>query len=153
TTVSVATEIRDASNNAVTSVPLGTTVHDRAFVSGGSETPPGTVDFTCYTRADCTTGASDAGTVALDANGVADPSRSRRRLAAGAYAVRGHYGGDASCVAADRPCEPPTVTQATPSAATEIRDAGNNVVTTVPLGTTVHDRAVVAGAAGFTPTG
>src|SRR5207244_6759098 len=144
----------DAGNNVVTSVPLGATVHDRAAVSGVSGfTPTGTVDFTWFTNGSCSGTGSSAGTVALDASGVADPSQSRGPLGGGAYSFRAHYGGDANYGQADSPCEPLIVTIGTPTVATEIRDAGNNTVTSAPLGTTVHDRAVASGVAGFTPTG
>src|SRR5439155_25111949 len=85
--------------------------------------------------------------------GVADPSQSRGPLAAGAYSFRAHHALHSAHPHSDGPCEPLTVTRATPTVATEIRDAGNNAVTTVPLGTTVHDRATVSGAGGVTPTG
>src|SRR5207253_2164688 len=106
-----------------------------------------------YANGTCAGTGSSAGTVALDANGIADPSQSRGPLGAGAYSFRAHYGGDGNYASGDSPCEPLTVQQGAPSVATEIRDAGNNAVTAVPLGTTVHDRAVVSGATGFTPTG
>src|SRR3989442_4912291 len=69
----VTTEIHNASHAVVTSVPAGTTVHDKATVSGSFGTPTGTVTFTFFTSSSACTGASvSAGTVTLDASGVAD---------------------------------------------------------------------------------
>src|SRR2546428_13711611 len=46
----VSTEIRDANNAPVgVTTTAGTTVHDRATVSGTGPTPTGTVNFTFYT--------------------------------------------------------------------------------------------------------
>src|SRR5437016_3309154 len=43
------TEIHDASHTPVVTVPAGTTVHDKATVSGSFGTPTGTVTFTFFT--------------------------------------------------------------------------------------------------------
>ena len=71
----------DIAAGGVTSVALGSTVHDKATVSGtGAGTPTGKVDFTFFTSNDCTTGGTAAGTdIVLDANGVAHPSSTRVR--------------------------------------------------------------------------
>src|SRR2546425_6570899 len=45
-----------------------------------------------------------------------------------------------------------TLFRSTPTALTEIHDASHTPVVTVPAGTTVHDKATLAGAFG-TPTG
>src|SRR5206468_8316916 len=85
---STVTEIHDASEAVVTSVPLGTTVHDKATVSSTntSFTLGGTVDFTFYTSGDCTTGRSPAGTGIALVSGVAHPSSSEGPLStAGSY--------------------------------------------------------------------
>ena len=114
-TPAVSTEVHDAGHNVVTTVPLGTTVHDRAAVGTiAGFTPTGSVDFTFFTNGTCTGGGSAAGTVALDGSGVAHPSQTRGPLAAGAYSFRAHYGGDANYLAGDSACEPLTVSTATP---------------------------------------
>src|SRR5437867_1086024 len=150
----VTTEIHNASHAAVTSVPAGTTVHDKATVSGSFGVPTGTVSFTFFTASSACTGASVAsGTVALDASGVAHPSSSQGPLGAGSYSFRAHYNGeDPNYGPADSPCEPLEVSELTPVATTEIHDANHNVVVAVPAGTTVHDKATLTGVFG-TPTG
>src|SRR2546426_3087961 len=117
-------------------------------------TPTGTVTFTFFAASSTCTGASvGSGTVTLDASGVAHPSASEGPLSAGAYSVRAHYNGeDPNYGPADSPCEPLTVTALTPTVATEIHNASHAVVTSVPAGTTVHDKATVSGSFG-TPTG
>src|SRR2546428_6936213 len=50
----VSTEIRDANNAPVgVTTTAGTTVHDRATVSGTRSTPTATVHLTFYTSLDC----------------------------------------------------------------------------------------------------
>src|SRR5438552_147130 len=74
-------------------------------------------------------------------------------LSAGSYSFRAHYiGEDPNYEPADSPCEPIQVAELTPTALTEIHDANHNVVVAVPAGSTVHDKATLAGAFG-TPTG
>src|SRR5438094_7741357 len=82
-TPTVATEIHNASHAVVTAVSAGTTVHDKATVSGSFGTPTGTVTFTFFTTSSTCTGTSVAsGTVTLDASGVAHPSASQGPLSA-----------------------------------------------------------------------
>src|SRR3989449_1008143 len=152
-TPTVGTEIHDPSHNVGTSVPAGATGHDKAKVSGSFGTPTGTVTFTFFTASSVCTGASvGSGTVALDASGVAHPSASQGPLSAGAYSFRAHYNGeDPNYGPADSPCELLTVTALTPTVATEIHNASHAVVTSVPAGSTVHDKATVSGSFG-TPT-
>src|SRR5207245_2651654 len=81
--------------NVVVAVPAGTTVHDKATVSGSFGTPTGTVTFTFFTTSGACTGTSVAsGTVTLDASGVAHPSASQGPLSAGSYSFIAHYNGD-----------------------------------------------------------
>src|SRR2546422_3637268 len=80
------TEIHNASHNVVVAVPAGTTVHDKATVSGAFGTPTGTVTFTFFTASSACSGASvGSGPVTLDASGVAHPSASQGPLSAGSY--------------------------------------------------------------------
>jgi hypothetical protein len=152
-TPTVITEIHeDPGHTPTASVDAGSTVHDKATVSGTAGTPTGTVTFTFFTSINCTTGGSPAGTVTLDASGVAHPSMSEGPLSAGSYSFRAHYNGSVVYMQADSDCEPLLVTQSTPTVTTEIHDANHNPVTTVPAGSTVHDKATVSGTAG-TPTG
>ena len=149
------TTIHDANENAVTSAPIGSLVHDSATVTGtqAGGTPTGTVDFSWYTSTDCTGQSTAAGTVQLDANGVAHPSDSET-VPAGGGSFKAHYNGDATYNAADAACEPLSATKLTPQVVTTIHDAAHNAVTSAPIGSAVHDEATVTGTqAGGMPTG
>src|SRR5437867_2722684 len=153
-TPSSLTEIHDASHNTLSLHDALPILHDKATLTGAFGTPTGTVTFTFFTASSACTGASvAAGTVALDASGVAHPSMSQGPLSAGSYAFRAHYNGeDPNYAATDSPCEPLTVTALTPTALTEIHDTSQPEVPSVPAWPTVHDKATVSGAFG-TPTG
>ena len=110
-TPTVITEIHeDPGHTPTASVDAGSSVHDKATVSGSAGTPTGSVTFTFFTSIDCTTGGSPAGTVTLDASGVAHPSMSEGPLSAGSYSFRAHYNGSVAYMQRDSACEPLTVT-------------------------------------------
>jgi hypothetical protein len=140
-------------HDIVLSVPFGTTVHDSANVAGvtGGPAPSGTVTFTRFTDLQCSTGATDAGTVAL-AGSVAHPSDSFTINSAGGMAFRAHYNGDVNYTGADGPCEPLAVERINPTVTTDIHNEAHGIVLSVVNGATVHDSATVAGS-GPTPTG
>src|SRR5437867_2294189 len=147
------TEIHNASHNVVVAVPAGTTLHDKATLMGSFGTPTGTVTFTFFTTSSTCTGTSVAsGTVTLDASGVAHPSARQMPLSAGSYSFIAHYNGDPNYTATDSPCQPLEVTGSADLTSTKTGNASHNVVVAVPAGTTVHDKATLAGAFG-TPTG
>ncbi len=103
----VVTDIHDDGHASVTNVPVDSIVHDEATVSGTGPIPAGTVDFTFYTNVDCSGAGVASGTgIALDVFGVAHPSDPQGPLAAGLYAFKAHYNGDANYLTGDSPCEP-----------------------------------------------
>src|SRR5262249_7367762 len=128
-------------------------VHDRATVTGSGPTPTGNVAFTFYHNDDCSGVGVPAGMIALDANGVAHSSADQGPLAAGSYSFQAHYSGDGNYDPANNACEPLTVEQATPTAATTLHDADHNPITSIPLASSIHERASVSGIAAFAPTG
>jgi hypothetical protein len=151
---STSTEIHLANESAAgSSVPLGSSIHDKATVSGnGTTTPTGNVTFTFFSGGNCTTGTSaGAGTVTL-VNGVAHPSTAETNLAAGDYAFRARYNGDSNYQYSVSDCEPITVNQAQLTIGTKIHDANHNVIpdgSVVPLTNNVlHDTAQVGGKVG-----
>ena len=94
----------------VTSVPLGSTVHDRAVVTGTSfGTPTGTCRSGGSRMVTCSGDGVAAGTVTL-VSGVAHASDAESPATAGAFAFQATYEGDANYDASTGPCEPLTVT-------------------------------------------
>ncbi|PYO16831.1 MAG: hypothetical protein DMD31_01615, partial [Gemmatimonadetes bacterium] len=149
----ITTEIHDANHTVVTSVPVGTTVHDKATVSGTAGTPTGTVTFKWFTSGTCTGMPAATSSPQTLVNGMVDATGfSQTPAAPGSYAFEASYSGDDNYTSGPKPCEVLTVTARTPTVATEIHNASHAVVTSVPAGSTVHDKATVSGSFG-TPTG
>ena len=95
---------------AILSAAIGSTVHDKATVSGALTTPTGTVNFTVYTNAtDCTGASQAAGTNVPLVGGVAHPS-SDAVVGVNGLSFKAHYNGDATYLASDGLCEPLTPT-------------------------------------------
>jgi hypothetical protein len=145
----VVTEIHNASEAVVTSVPLGTTVHDKATVNGvlGFPTPTGTVDFTWFSNGVCEGTGTASGTGIELTSGVAHPSNAQGPLAAGSYSFKAHYNGDTYYNSADSACELLTVNKAPLTVTTAVHDATHDDKTSasVPLGSIMHDTAAVTG--------
>lgn len=101
------------------SVPVGSSVHDTATLSGASATAGGTVTYTAYTDSACTTGARDAGTKAVT-NGVVADSDALAFTSAGTYYWKAVYTGDAGNFGAMSACtdEVLTVAPRSPAATT-----------------------------------
>jgi uncharacterized repeat protein (TIGR01451 family) len=144
----VATDVHDA-NGIVTSAPIGSTVHDVATVSGTHGTPTGSVTFTLYSgNSTCQGTGTDSSAVNLLAGSA---SSGNATVPVGGLSYIAHYSGDATYLAGDGPCEPLAATKLTPTVVTDVHNA-DGVVTSVPIGSTVHDVATVSGTQG-TPTG
>ena len=140
---------------AITSAPIGSTVHDKATVSGvaGFPTPTGDVTFTVYSGNTTCTGTGVAGSPVALSGGVAHPSSDSTVPVTG-LSYKAHYNGDTIYNGADGPCEPLTPTKLGSNTTTDVHDAAHAVITSAPIGSTVHDKATVTGtAAGGTPTG
>jgi hypothetical protein len=154
-TSTVATTLHNAGEGVVTvgsTVPLGTVMHDLATVSvtPGFASPTGSVTFTFFTNGTCDGDGTAFGTVVLDgANpGVAHPSTATAALAAGSYAFRASWPGDAAYTGNTSSCENFTVTPVTPVVTTNLSS------TSITLGASVTDGVTVTGtAAGGSPTG
>src|SRR4029079_2005493 len=71
---STVTVIHDSNDNVVTSVPAGTTVHDQATVTGGLDTPTGTVTFSWFTNGTCAGSPATTSSPFPLTGGVADGS-------------------------------------------------------------------------------
>src|SRR6185436_2803636 len=72
----------------------------------------------------------------------------------GSYSFKAVYAGAGNYNGSTGACEPLTVGAINSSTVTDIHDAAHAVVTSVTVGTVVHDKATVTGtAAGGVPTG
>ena len=146
----------DIAAGGVTSVAAG---FDRARQGDrpgtGAGTPTGKVDFTFFTSTTAPPANRGRDGIELDANGVAHPSSSDGPLGAGTYSFQAIYKGDANSRRRPGPCEP-LVEQGghldghRDPQRQRRRHCG---VTSVPLGSTVHDKATVTGTGAGTPTG
>jgi hypothetical protein len=135
-------------------ITLGESVTDKATVTGlgGSfPMPTGNVEFYVSTDGG-TTWAKFGATKTLDSSGKAT-SDSYKPLATGTYYFKAKYLGDTNYPPSESGAteEPLKVKPYTPTAVTEIHDGDHNVVTSVPFGSSVHDKATVTGIVGFTP--
>jgi hypothetical protein len=151
---STTTNILNSSNQVVTSVPVGTVVHDQATVTGSGATPTGTATFKFYPTIGCTGNPTTTESGVALVSGVASSSSSAS-LAIGSYGYLASYSGDDNYSSSVGACEPLTVTGLASATTTSILNASNVVVTTTAAGTVVHDQATVASSpsGGTTPTG
>src|SRR5438876_771185 len=143
---SIATTIRDASNAAVTSVTVGTTVHDTAVITNGSASGvTGTVIYNFFANLACSGVPASSQTVTLGAGGVVPDSSPNTPSPAGSYSYNATYSGDTNNNGATSPCEPLTVTKASPTIATTVSS------TSIVVGTTASDSSTLTG--GFSAGG
>ncbi|HXQ62554.1 MAG TPA: Ig-like domain repeat protein [Acidimicrobiales bacterium] len=144
--------------STVTSVPLGSTVTDKATVSGtGAGTPTGTVTFTYFTNGTCSAPGSAAGAPTLNGSGVATSSSEGPITVIGNYSFTAVYGGDANYAGSNGGCEAFSVQKGTSSTVTTVqlstghgRRHGHKKVKAGPLvsfpaGSKVTDLATVTG--------
>jgi hypothetical protein len=123
------------------SVPVGSTVHDSATLSGATANAGGTVTYTVYSDNTCTTSYAAAGTRTVT-NGVVPDSDPVTFNSAGTFYWQAAYSGDANNNAATSACTSETlvVNKRSPSITTSLS------ATSVPIGTAVHDSATLSGA-------
>jgi type IV secretory pathway TrbF-like protein len=130
-------------------VPLGTSVHDTATVTGQGPSVPatGTVTYEFFTTIDGT-GAHTDQVVTLNPDGTVPDSALQGPLAAGAYSFVAVYSGDSNYLGSTSAVEPLTVQQATSSTVTAITDVNHVPIPApyqVPIGTSVQDTAAIIG--------
>jgi hypothetical protein len=147
----VRTDIHNANHGVITSADLGATVHDTATVTSSASLPSGSkVKFTFYKGADV------VGTETKDVvNNSVEDALPEGPLHAGSYSYKAEFiSGNTNLVgnsiAADEPLEIAkgelNITTQIHGVNTEHNNVGDAV--SVPLGSTVHDTATVAVAAG-----
>jgi parallel beta-helix repeat protein len=125
------------------SITIGGSASDLATLTGGS-TPTGTVTYTAYSDASCTTLVFTSANIALGS-----PSAAFTPSTAGTYFFIATYNGDANNNVAATSCgatgETLTVTKVTPTVTTAVSPA------TITIGGSATDLATLSG--GFSPSG
>jgi hypothetical protein len=127
------------------SIPVNTTVHDTATMTGATGNAGGTVTYNRFTTIDCT-GTPTPQTVTVT-NGIVPNSSDFTPTTAGSYSYQAVYSGSSGPpenLAAMSPCEPLTVMKVQPAIST-------TALSSVILGGSLHDTAHLTG--GFNPTG
>jgi len=156
---SVATSLSGGGKSGTAvSVPAGTPVTDSAALSGANvATATGTVTYSVYSNASCTTLAKPAGSVTVT-RGVAPASAAVTLTAPGTYYWQASYSGDSLNGASSSSCgaggEVETVTAAATTLATSLSGGeSSGTAISVPAGTAVTDSATLSGAVASGATG
>ena len=138
-------------NNAT--VLNGTQVHQKVTMTGDGPTVTGTVDFTRYKSLNCSTAPLATQEDVPIVGGVAESSPFT--LTSGNWSWRAHYSGDENYAEADGPCRLIRSRSRVLRVESHIHDENHNDITftMVPVGTVVHDQAVVTVDNGPQPTG
>jgi uncharacterized repeat protein (TIGR01451 family) len=145
---STATDVHAPGHEVITSAPIGSTVHDKATVSGPLTTPTGNVSFRVYLgNTQCQGDGMAAGVVALDGSGVAHPSDSAT-VPVGGLSYKATYAGDDTYNPSTGPCESLEAGKLDSTTTTDVHNADHEVITHAPIGSKVHDKAAVSGALG-----
>jgi hypothetical protein len=142
------TQIHDPSHTPIVTALPGSIVHDKAVVTGtpGHGIPAGSVTFTFYANDPlhmCAVPPTAAGTVTLDASGVAHPSLAFGPLSAGEYSFRAKFKPDSGpyndhgLAYSYSDCESLAITQTVLT--TDIENPSGVSVTVAHIGDVVHD--------------
>src|SRR5207253_1219389 len=118
-----------------TSIVVGNTVTDSSTLTS-SFNAGGTVTYSVFTNGACTAPGTAVSTVTVT-GGVVPNSRAVRFNSTGSFSFNAVYSGDANNNGATSPCEPLTVTKASPTIATTLS------ATTITVGQSVTDSSTL----------
>jgi uncharacterized repeat protein (TIGR01451 family) len=145
---SIATELVSGETNGTNlTLPLGSTVHDTATLSGATATAGGTVAFTVYSDSACTQSFAAAGSANV-VNGIVGDSSDVTFNQAGTYYWQAVYSGDANNNGATSACTSEVVTIVPNSVVINTRLSGqgqDGQHITVQTGNPVTDSATLTG--------
>jgi len=109
----IATAVADAATNVgwTGTETTGAQAYDTATLSttAAAGTPTGTVTYSDYTNATCTSPAQSTQAVGLNSDGSIPDSSPTAGLAAGSYSYQASYSGDSTHLGSTSACEPFTV--------------------------------------------
>ncbi len=150
-TSSTSTTIYDAATilPVASPAPAGVSVVDSATVTGTTRVPTGDVTFLFYNSIDGTGTPVGAGTVTLNASGVANYSNVEGPLTPGSYSFVAHYNGDTNFLPSYSAPEPLIVQAAQPTLTTTPFPSSVTLSNSTPP--ILTDSATLTG--GFSPTG
>src|SRR5207249_3582321 len=134
----------DSTGAIVTSVIIGTSVHDTGTLSGATASAGGTASYNFFANNVCAGSPSTSQTVTVT-NGIVPDSPPVTPSPAGLYSFNATYSGDANNNPAKSICEPLIVQKVTPAITTTIDSS------TITVGASVADQASLTG--GFPSTG
>jgi hypothetical protein len=143
-----------ASGSSIT-VLQGTAVTDTATIGGeGASLATGSVSYTVYSNAECTTVAATAGSGTVSGTS-AGASTAISSLGPGTYYWRASYAGDINNQAASSTCGSEVLTVQAPTTTTTIQSGGGVMGASIPVlkGSAVTDTAHIAGAEAASATG
>ncbi len=136
------TKVHDPSHTDITgsTVPVGTAVHDAAFVGTevDSKVIGGTVTYNFFSNGTCANATTSGETVTMSGGTV--PESTPQTPGPGSYSYQAVYSGDANYNGSIGVCEPFNISQNHPTIATTLSSS------TVNVGTPVHDSATLTGA-------
>ena len=152
---STATDIHNADHQVITHAPIGSTVHDKATVTGtaaGGRRPARSTSPSTWATRPARVTAPPAGPIALDR--AASPIRPTPRWCRwAACRTRRHYNGSTTLQRVDRRLRAARRRQARLVDGHRHPQRGaTRSITSAPIGSTVHDKATVSGSL-TTPTG
>jgi Bacterial Ig-like domain (group 3) len=132
----------------------GAAARDTATVTGDGGPPTGTVTYTRYDNATCSSPSAGTATVTLSGGSV-PASAVTAALGAGSYSYQVTYSGDANYTARTTACEPFTVAKAIPEVVSVVDDASTGAawLNTQQAGASAQDTSSIGGVSGFTPAG
>jgi len=140
----------------ISTMPLGSSAHDNAFLSGAATNAGGNVTYRFYNNGLCSGTPLTSQTVTVT-NGVIPPSSSTGALAPGAYSYNATYSGDSIDfpLLPNSACEPFVVNTGSSGISTMVFDASTNAPWsgTETTGAKGYDTASVTTSDGFTATG
>ena len=104
-------------------IQAGQSVTDSATLSSASSFAGGTVQYEYFSSSTCSGSPTNVGSTVTVTDGVVPNSPAQTFSAAGSYGWEAVYSGDTQDAGATSPCEPLTVTKATPTISTALGQA------------------------------
>ncbi len=146
-TPGVSTIVRDSAGNNITSVAVGTTVHDTATLSGSSSNAAGSATYSLWNTGTCSGTKLSTQTVSV-ASATIPNSQPFTPTVAGSYSYNITYAGDSLNFMASGACEPFTVVAAASSLTTSVSPSS---IILGPSPGSAHDTATLSN--GVNPKG